>query len=58
VEDRTKYILIGMAIGIVIGMAAFSLLTNFRILEPFGGRDFARPDNLTNLTRNFTRPMV
>jgi uncharacterized membrane protein len=57
-EDRTKYILIGMAIGILIGMTAFFLLLNFRIMGPFSGREFMRPDNLTNFTRNFTRSMV
>ena len=55
-EERTKYILIGIIIGIVIGIAIFYLLEMFRIIRPlgFGGiRDFARPENVTNFTRTF-----
>jgi hypothetical protein len=53
-EERTKYILIGIIIGIAIGMIMFYLLMTFRIIRPygFGGfREFARQDNLTNFTR-------
>ncbi|MEM5812678.1 MAG: hypothetical protein QW286_03090 [Candidatus Aenigmatarchaeota archaeon] len=57
-EERAKYILVGIAIGIVIGMILLFMLINFRIIRPFGLREFPRPNNLTNFTRNFTRGMV
>jgi len=53
-KDRTKYILIGMIIGIIIGMAMFYLLINFRIFRPFGFggiREFPLNGNFTNFTR-------
>ena len=57
-EKGTKHVLAGILIGITIGIAIMCLLLNFRIIRPFGFGELARPDNLTNLTRNFTRPMV
>lgn len=54
--ERMKYILIGLAIGIVIGIAVTLLLMNLRLLGPLGMRgvgDFVRPENFTG---NFTRP--
>lgn len=55
-EERTKYILIGIIIGVVIGIAVFYLLLTFRVIRPFGfGNlgEFARPENFTNFTRPF-----
>jgi len=49
-KERIKYMLIGIAIGIVIGIALFYLLTTFRILRPFGFGNFP-----SNSSRNFTR---
>lgn len=52
-NDRTKYILIGVLIGIIIGMIVFYLLMLSGIIQPFlfGGaralnRTFERPDML------------
>jgi len=48
-DDRTKYVLIGLVIGILIGIIVFYLLMSFRIIQPllFGGaRTFERPGML------------
>jgi hypothetical protein len=53
-EDRTKYILIGIIIGIAIGMFILYLLMTSGIIRPYGFgdfREFPRPGNLTNFTR-------
>lgn len=53
-KDKTKYMLIGMIIGIVIGMTMLYLLITFRIIRPFGlggFTGFARYGNFTNFTR-------
>jgi ABC-type phosphate transport system permease subunit len=50
-EDRTKYILIGIVIGIAIGIAVFYLLESLRIIRPFGLSNFTRSGNFTNFTR-------
>jgi len=50
-EDRTKYILMGTAIGIVIGIVIFYLLLSLRIIRPFGLSNFTRSGNFTNFTR-------
>jgi hypothetical protein len=50
-EDRTKYIMIGILIGIVIGIALFYLLLDLRIIRPFGFGNFTRSGNFTNFTR-------
>jgi hypothetical protein len=53
-KDRTKYILIGIIIGIAIGMIMFYLLMTFRIIRPFGlggFREFVPNGNFTNFTR-------
>jgi hypothetical protein len=50
-EERTKYILIGIIIGIAIGMMMLYLLMAFRIIRLFGFREFAPNDNFTNFTR-------
>ena len=55
-KPRTKHLLIGIAIGIVIGIALFYLMMHFRVIRPFGFREFsgiARPENLSNFTRPF-----
>ena len=52
-EERTKYMLLGIIIGIVIGMAIFYLLVTFRVIRPFGFRGFEGPGNFTNLTMPF-----
>jgi hypothetical protein len=52
-EERTKYMLMGIIIGIVIGMAIFYLLVTFRVIRPFGFRGFEGPGNFTNLTMPF-----
>ena len=49
-DDRTKYILIGILIGIVIGIIIFYLLMDFRIIRPFGLGSFGRQGNFTNFT--------
>jgi hypothetical protein len=56
-KDRTKYILIGIVIGIIIGMAMFYLLINFRIIRPFGFGDI-RGFPRNNTFSNFTRPPI
>lgn len=50
-NDRTKYMLIGIIIGIIIGMAVLYLLFMLRIVRPFGfsGYGFAR--NFTDYPR-------
>ena len=57
-EEKTKYLIIGFAVGIALGVAVTFLLVNSWIIRPFGSREFLRPDNFTNFTRNFTRGMV
>jgi hypothetical protein len=57
-EERTKYVFMGVMIGIAIGIAISYLLLNFGIIRPFGFRELMRPENLTNFTRNFSRGMV
>lgn len=52
-EERTKYALIGIIIGMVIGVAIFYLLLNLRIIKPFGLRGFMRSGNFTNFSRPF-----
>jgi len=52
-EERIKYILIGIIIGIVTGVAVFYLLLNLGIIRPFGLRGFMRPGNFTNFTGPF-----
>ena len=56
-KDRTKYLLIGIIIGIGVGIVIFYLLMNLRIVSPFGMREgmreFTRPENFTNFTRPF-----
>ena len=47
-KDRTKYILIGVVIGIITGFAMFYLLMTFRIIRPFGF-------NPGNFSGNFSR---
>jgi hypothetical protein len=54
-NDRTKYILIGIIIGVVIGMIMFYLLVTFRIVRPFGlggFRQFSRNNTFPNFTRS------
>jgi len=43
-DDRTKYIIIGLVIGIIIGMILFYLLMLSGIIRPFlfGARTFNR----------------
>jgi hypothetical protein len=57
-EDKTKYMLIGIVIGIAIGMVIFYLLMTSGFMRPggFGGfgdfrgqGNFTRPENLTNM---------
>jgi len=50
-EERAKYILIGIVIGIAIGIAIFYLVTSLRIMRPFGLGNFTRSGNFTNFTR-------
>jgi hypothetical protein len=50
-EDRTKYILIGIVIGIAIGIALFYSLASLRIIRPFGFCNFTRSGNFSNFTR-------
>jgi len=54
-KERTKYMVIGIIIGIIIGMAMFFLLVTFRIVRPFGFREFAGAGNgnFTNMTMPF-----
>ena len=54
-EDRTKYILIGIVIGIVIGIAVFYMLLDLRVIRPFSFGNFTRPGNFTR-SGNFTGP--
>lgn len=49
-KERTKYIIIGVMIGIVIGISLFYLLTMFRIIRTFGF-----PANLGNFSGNLSR---
>jgi MFS superfamily sulfate permease-like transporter len=49
-KDRTKHILMGMVIGIVIGIAISYLFLTFRFMR-FFGTDLTRPENFTNFTR-------
>jgi len=57
-EERTKYVSIGVLVGIFVGIAISYLLLNFGIIRPFGFRELTRPDNFTNFTRNLTRGVV
>jgi hypothetical protein len=50
-KEKTKYLLIGIAIGIAAGIAAFYLAARFGFFRPYGLRDFARAGNFTNFTR-------
>jgi len=52
-KERTKYMLMGMIIGIIIGMVLLYTLVTFRIVRPFGFREFAGAGN-GNFTSNFT----
>jgi len=57
-EERTKYVSMGVLIGIAIGIAIFYLLLNFGIIRPFGFRELTRPENFTNFIRNLSRGVV
>jgi len=50
-KDKTKYLLMGITIGIAIGVALFYILTMFRIIRPF-----SFPGNLGNFSGNLSRP--
>ncbi len=51
-EKRLKYILIGIAIGIVIGMFVFYILLTSGVIRPYlAFRGFDRPGNFTNFSR-------
>lgn len=55
-KERKKYLLIGIAIGIIIGMTLFYLLIMFRIVQPFR---FLGPDNFSgNFSRRFNRSEI
>ena len=55
IKERTRYMLMGIIIGIVIGMALLYTLVTFRIIRPFGFREFAGAGNgnFTNMTMPF-----
>jgi len=53
-KDQTKYILIGICIGVVVGIIIFYLLITFRVVQPFGFggfRGFPQNNNLTNFPK-------
>jgi hypothetical protein len=52
-KEKTKYLLIGFILGIVVGAVAIYLVMRFGFIRPYGFRDLARTGNITN----FTRPM-
>lgn len=54
-EDRIKYLIIGIIIGIVIGVAVFYLLVHFRLLN-LGFGSFRRFGNSTNFPGNSNPP--
>jgi hypothetical protein len=41
-EERIKYVLTGIIVGVAIGMIMFYLLMAFRIIRPFGFGNFSR----------------
>ena len=51
-EDKSKSIMIGSCAGSIIGFAIFYLLLCLRVFRLIGVNDFARPENISNLTRS------
>jgi hypothetical protein len=53
-EEKTKYIIIGLVIGVAVGAAVLYLLVASGIIRPFIFRDLGRAGNFTgNFTRTF-----
>ena len=52
-NEKIKYILAGIAVGIIIGIGLFYLLMSLRIIRPFGAffnRAFPRNGSFGNFT--------